>query len=225
MLFHTIKAICISLLLIVLIHYLYFFLKDTLTVPKIKDLVNKPAKRYDEMFEIMTNNRNMQELTSLQGQGMQESRSMQEPTSMQELTSMQGQGMQEQGIQGQGIQGQGMQEPTSLQNMTSIQGQGMQGQGMQGPTSLQGQGMQKPISMQGPTSLQKPISMQGQGMQGQGMQKPTSMQEELNNFLNELKKPGENSVNMTNKFPSAILENSLSFPTANDLSSGAYAPY
>ena len=77
MLFHTIKAICISLLLIVLIHYLYFFLKDTLTVPKIKDLVNKPAKRYDEMFEIMTNNRSLQELSSMQGP-----------------TSMHGQGMQ-----------------------------------------------------------------------------------------------------------------------------------
>jgi len=215
MLFHTIKAICISLLLIVLIHYLYFFLKDTLTVPKIKDLVNKPAKRYDEMFEIMTNNRSLQELSSMQGQGMQE------------LTSMQGQGMQElTSMQGQGMQEPSMQEPTSLQKPISMQGPtSLQGQGMQKPTSLQ-----KPISMQGqgmqgPTSMQKPISMQGQGMQGQGMQKPISMQEELNNFLNELKKPGENSVNMSNKFPSAILENSVSFPTANDLSSGAYAPY
>jgi hypothetical protein len=196
MLFHTIKAICISLLLIVLIHYLYFFLKDTLTVPKIKDLVNKPAKRYDEMFEIMTNNRSMQELSSMQGQGMQELSSMQEPTSLQKPISMQGQGMQ---------------KPTSMQELTNTQDQGMQK-----PTSMQElTSMQQPISIQQPTTMQGPTSLQ----------KPTSMQEELNNFLNELKKPGENSVNMSNKFPSAILENNLSFPTANDLSSGAYAPY
>jgi hypothetical protein len=57
MFFYTIKAVCISLLLIVLIHYLYSFFKDTLTVPKIKDLVNKPAKRYDEMFDILNNSK------------------------------------------------------------------------------------------------------------------------------------------------------------------------
>ena len=51
MLFNAIKTIVISLLLIALIHYLYIFFKDTLTVPKVKDLVNKPAKRYDEMFD------------------------------------------------------------------------------------------------------------------------------------------------------------------------------
>ena len=51
MLFNTIKTIVISLLLIALVHYLYTFFKDTLTVPKVKDLVNKPAKRYDEMYD------------------------------------------------------------------------------------------------------------------------------------------------------------------------------
>ena len=51
MFFNTIKAICISLLLIALIHYLYAFFKDTLTVPKIKDLVNKPADTYKEIYE------------------------------------------------------------------------------------------------------------------------------------------------------------------------------
>lgn len=55
MLFFTLKTIFISLLLIALIHYLYSFFKHTLTIPKVKDLVNKPAKRYDEMLEIMNN--------------------------------------------------------------------------------------------------------------------------------------------------------------------------
>jgi len=41
---------CASLLLIVLLHNLYLFFLTTLTVPKIKDLVNKPAARYKEFF-------------------------------------------------------------------------------------------------------------------------------------------------------------------------------
>ena len=88
MFFNTIKAICISLLLIALIHYLYAFFKDTLTVPKIKDLVNKPAKRYDEMYDIMDNNK-IQDQT-MQGQ------------------TMQGQGQIN--MQGQSMQGQSMQD-------------------------------------------------------------------------------------------------------------------
>ena len=55
MFFNTLKAIFISLSLIVLIHYLYVFFKKTLTVPKVKDLVNKPAKQYNEMFDVMNN--------------------------------------------------------------------------------------------------------------------------------------------------------------------------
>ena len=50
MLFFTLKTIVVSLLLIALIHYLYGFFKNTLTVPKVKDLVNKPAQRYNQMF-------------------------------------------------------------------------------------------------------------------------------------------------------------------------------
>ena len=40
----------ISFMLIFLIHYLYLFLMNTLTVPKIKDLVNKPNEVYRDMF-------------------------------------------------------------------------------------------------------------------------------------------------------------------------------
>ena len=57
MIFNTIKTIIISLSLIALVHYLYTFFKDTLTVPKTRDLVNKPAKRYDEMFGIISNSK------------------------------------------------------------------------------------------------------------------------------------------------------------------------
>ena len=45
----------ISLFLIVLIHYLYGFFQTTLTIPKIKDLVNRPASAYKEIYETINN--------------------------------------------------------------------------------------------------------------------------------------------------------------------------
>ena len=43
----------ISLTIIYLIHHFYIFFLNTLTVPKIKDLVNKPNEQYDEMFKTL----------------------------------------------------------------------------------------------------------------------------------------------------------------------------
>ena len=40
----------ISLILIMLVHYLYFFFINTLTVPKVRDLINKPTERYNEIL-------------------------------------------------------------------------------------------------------------------------------------------------------------------------------
>jgi len=45
----------ISLILIMLIHYLYSFFQTTLTIPKIKDLVNRPASAYKEIYETINN--------------------------------------------------------------------------------------------------------------------------------------------------------------------------
>ena len=56
MIFFTLKTIFISLLLIALIHYLYGFFKNTLTIPKVKDLVNKPQKQYETLFDTMKEN-------------------------------------------------------------------------------------------------------------------------------------------------------------------------
>ena len=82
MIFNTIKTIIISLSLIALVHYLYTFFKDTLTVPKTRDLVNKPAKRYDEMFEIISNSKeamNMGQQSIVVGQqSMVDQQSMQD---------------------------------------------------------------------------------------------------------------------------------------------------
>ena len=45
-----IKSMTISLILIALIHYLYTFFKTTLTVPKVKDLVDYPQQQYEEII-------------------------------------------------------------------------------------------------------------------------------------------------------------------------------
>jgi len=55
MLFWTIQSIIISIVLIFLLHYLYTFFKDTLTVPIVKDLVNKPNEKYNEIISTFDN--------------------------------------------------------------------------------------------------------------------------------------------------------------------------
>ena len=49
-----IQATIISIVLIFLVHHLFNFFKSTLTVPKIKDLVNTPTQKYDNMFSIIS---------------------------------------------------------------------------------------------------------------------------------------------------------------------------
>lgn len=56
MFFEIIKAIIISLILIFLIHYLFLFFKDNLTIPKTKDLVAKPLEKYKTMDTVINNN-------------------------------------------------------------------------------------------------------------------------------------------------------------------------
>jgi hypothetical protein len=45
----------ISLILIILVHYLYSFFQTTLTIPKTKDLVKRPASAYKEIYETINN--------------------------------------------------------------------------------------------------------------------------------------------------------------------------
>ena len=44
-----------SLIIIYVMHNLYSFFKDTLTVPKIKDMVKRPQQRYDALFRELRN--------------------------------------------------------------------------------------------------------------------------------------------------------------------------
>ena len=56
MFFWILQISVVSILFIVLIHHLITYFKTTLTVPKLKDLVNKPSKKYEEMFSVMYSN-------------------------------------------------------------------------------------------------------------------------------------------------------------------------
>ena len=54
MLFWSIKITLLSIILNFIVHYLINFFKSTLTVPKIKDLVNTPTQKYENMFNVMS---------------------------------------------------------------------------------------------------------------------------------------------------------------------------
>lgn len=53
MIYWTIKTAIISIIFIFLIHHLIEFFKNTLTVPKVKDLVNIPAQKYEHIFNMI----------------------------------------------------------------------------------------------------------------------------------------------------------------------------
>lgn len=59
------QQVLISLVVIVLIHSIYNFLQMNLTTPKVRDLVNKPSKKYEEIYKTFknseTNNEEKQE--------------------------------------------------------------------------------------------------------------------------------------------------------------------
>jgi hypothetical protein len=51
MFFWVIKQVIVSFLIIAIMHYLYNFFKTNLTIPKVKDLVNRPDEKYKEMYK------------------------------------------------------------------------------------------------------------------------------------------------------------------------------
>jgi len=58
MLIWIIQVIIFSIILIFLVHHLILFFKSTLTVPKIKDLVNTSTQKYESMFNVISNKDN-----------------------------------------------------------------------------------------------------------------------------------------------------------------------
>ena len=57
MLYWIIQITIVSFILIFLVHYLINFFKETLTIPKFKDLVNTPTQKYENMYNIISNNK------------------------------------------------------------------------------------------------------------------------------------------------------------------------
>lgn len=51
MIFWITKQIILSIILIAIIHYIYAFFKNNLTIPQVKDLINKPQQQYDEIYK------------------------------------------------------------------------------------------------------------------------------------------------------------------------------
>ena len=53
MIFWTLQTTIISIIFIFLIHHLINFFKTTLTIPKVKDMVNAPISKYENMYKTM----------------------------------------------------------------------------------------------------------------------------------------------------------------------------
>ena len=54
MFFWILQRIILSFLFIAIIHYIYVFFKENLTIPKVKDLVNKPTQQYNAIYKSMS---------------------------------------------------------------------------------------------------------------------------------------------------------------------------
>jgi hypothetical protein len=48
--FWVVKVVAVSIMIIFLLHNLYIFFKETLTVPKMKDMVKRPQQKYESLF-------------------------------------------------------------------------------------------------------------------------------------------------------------------------------
>ena len=51
MIFWVAKQIILSITLIAVIHYIYTFFKNNLTIPQVKDLIHKPQQQYNEIYK------------------------------------------------------------------------------------------------------------------------------------------------------------------------------
>ena len=54
----VLQTTIVSIIFIYVTHSLFLYFRDTMTVPKIKDLVNSPTQKYENMYNIISNNSN-----------------------------------------------------------------------------------------------------------------------------------------------------------------------
>jgi len=60
-----IQVTLVSIIFIFLVHHLISFLRETLTVPKIRDLVNKPNEKYTNIFKTINNDNSITTIDDL----------------------------------------------------------------------------------------------------------------------------------------------------------------
>ena len=65
MLFWAMKWAIMSVVLILVLHHLYIFFMDTLTVPMNKDFIYKPVEKYKEMLDTIHNSNNVHSLDNI----------------------------------------------------------------------------------------------------------------------------------------------------------------
>lgn len=58
MIISIILQILLSLILIIMVHYIYIYFKDNLTVPIVKDLVKFSEKEYNNINSVLSKNKN-----------------------------------------------------------------------------------------------------------------------------------------------------------------------
>ena len=56
MIYWIIKISIISIIFILIVHNILHFLRDTLTIPKIRDLVHAPNEKYERIYNIINTN-------------------------------------------------------------------------------------------------------------------------------------------------------------------------
>lgn len=56
MIYWVIKISIISTIFILIVHNILYFLRDTLTIPKIQDLVHAPNEQYERIYNIINTN-------------------------------------------------------------------------------------------------------------------------------------------------------------------------
>ena len=55
------RQIIFSIIFIVLLHHIYTFFINNLTTPKVKDLINKPKRQYDDIYKNIVESRENKE--------------------------------------------------------------------------------------------------------------------------------------------------------------------
>lgn len=60
MIYWIIQISIISIIFIFLVHNLLLFFKSTLTVPKIKDFINSPTQKYQNIYDTILDDNNQQ---------------------------------------------------------------------------------------------------------------------------------------------------------------------